>query len=712
MKKFIILLTGITCLPVLAEEAEKIEVIGKRFSIEPSSSTVIDAEQLDVFKPTDLNRLLKTVSGIQIQEEDGYGLRPNIGMRGAHPHRSRKILIMEDGIPSGPAPYAAPAAYYVPNMNLMDGIEVNKGSSAVRSGPQTIGGSINMITRSIPLVSLLSTIDIAAGSYGFKKAILSNGGSQGDWGWLLLVSDIGTEGFKSLNSGGKTGFHKQDFMGKLRYEITANQSFELKYGWSTEYSAETYLGISRSDFDQDAYQRYAASQRDNMKNKHGTLALKYQIKDDNTIQTITAYQNRFDRRWSKLNGFTDHTVDVRSVLLEPVGANQHAYEVIKGEDDSLGTTDVLEVGNNHRSFYSRGLDWQGKHTLKLSEHFVNEMDWGLRYHEDGIRRDHTLDSYNMLHSIMVESGAPTMTSTQNRNSSQSIAAFVWDTVTISDWSLSAGIRQEWVEYDNENLNAPFAKSQSKQRASMPGIGAFYRITPQIAWLAGAYRGIGLSAGDDGTGEHPEESINYESGFRWTHLKSDANIIGFWNDYKNIQGACSFSEGCAAADVDKVFNGGKAKVYGLEANLNYKFSIAKIKVPLNLQYTLTRASFEAEFTSALADWGVGQVQKGDPLPYISKNQATVGTGVEYERFDANLLWNWKGKSYDQAVAADRADIPAAYYLDASLRYHVLDNWQLYINADNVLKEKTIVSYRPFGARPGKPFTTMYGIKGSF
>ncbi|MEK7857242.1 MAG: TonB-dependent receptor plug domain-containing protein, partial [Acidobacteriota bacterium] len=95
----------------MAEETETMEVVAKRFSIEPSSSTVIESQQLDVFKPTDLNRVLKTVPGVQIQEEEGYGLRPNIGMRGAHPHRSRKILIMEDGIPSGPAPYSAPAAY-------------------------------------------------------------------------------------------------------------------------------------------------------------------------------------------------------------------------------------------------------------------------------------------------------------------------------------------------------------------------------------------------------------------------------------------------------------------------------------------------------------------------------------------------------------------------------------------------------------------------
>jgi len=88
------------------------------------SAAVITTEALQIQDYSDLNRVLRAIPGINIQEEDGYGLRPNIGLRGAGLDRSANVLIMEDGILAAPAPYAAPAAYYTPFMGRMAGVEV------------------------------------------------------------------------------------------------------------------------------------------------------------------------------------------------------------------------------------------------------------------------------------------------------------------------------------------------------------------------------------------------------------------------------------------------------------------------------------------------------------------------------------------------------------------------------------------------------------
>ena len=56
---------------------------------------------------------------------------------------------MEDGILLTPAPYSAPAAYYFPLMSRISGVEVFKGPAAIRYGPNTIGGAINLQTRKI-----------------------------------------------------------------------------------------------------------------------------------------------------------------------------------------------------------------------------------------------------------------------------------------------------------------------------------------------------------------------------------------------------------------------------------------------------------------------------------------------------------------------------------------------------------------------------------
>ena len=45
-----------------------------------------------------MNNLLGQVPGVNVYQEDGFGLRPNISLRGTSPERSSKITIMEDGV--------------------------------------------------------------------------------------------------------------------------------------------------------------------------------------------------------------------------------------------------------------------------------------------------------------------------------------------------------------------------------------------------------------------------------------------------------------------------------------------------------------------------------------------------------------------------------------------------------------------------------------
>ena len=117
-----------------SDRIEQVLVIGVRHRV-PGSGSVVASEELERFDYTDVNQVMSAVPGVYVREEDGFGLRPNIGIRGAAAERSQKITIMEDGVLIAPAPYSAPAAYYVPNISRITGVEVLKGPSGTAHIP-------------------------------------------------------------------------------------------------------------------------------------------------------------------------------------------------------------------------------------------------------------------------------------------------------------------------------------------------------------------------------------------------------------------------------------------------------------------------------------------------------------------------------------------------------------------------------------------------
>ena len=128
-------------------------MVGTREKQTAGSAHVLKSEELERFDHDDAHQVLKQVPGVYSRGEDGFGLRPNIGIRGVNPDRSKKITLMEDGVLFGPAPYSAPAAYYFPLITRMESVRVIKGPGRSSFGPQTVGGAVDLVTRRDPLAA-------------------------------------------------------------------------------------------------------------------------------------------------------------------------------------------------------------------------------------------------------------------------------------------------------------------------------------------------------------------------------------------------------------------------------------------------------------------------------------------------------------------------------------------------------------------------------
>ena len=159
------------------EVLEPFEVIGSKENLQSleGAGSYLDTGDLAPFIHTDVNEILSQVPGVYLRGEEGYGLFPNISLRGVDSQRSKKVTILEDGVPSSPSPFSAPDAYYSPTAGRMSGFEILKGSSQLKHGPQNTGGVINYLSTPIPS-ERASHLRFSYGDYNERVAHVHSGG--------------------------------------------------------------------------------------------------------------------------------------------------------------------------------------------------------------------------------------------------------------------------------------------------------------------------------------------------------------------------------------------------------------------------------------------------------------------------------------------------------------------------------------------------------
>ena len=164
-------------LPLMAKEIElpSINVVdrfeGGASSI-PGAVDIVSPEKMEMIQPASLQDALKMVPGVNARDEEGYGAIPNIGIRGLSPNRSTKVLILEDGAPIQPSLFLSNASYYSPPVERISSIEVLKGATGLRYGPNTIGGVINYQSKT-PLKD--GIVKGKIGSHGYQLLELEGG---------------------------------------------------------------------------------------------------------------------------------------------------------------------------------------------------------------------------------------------------------------------------------------------------------------------------------------------------------------------------------------------------------------------------------------------------------------------------------------------------------------------------------------------------------
>ena len=702
---------------------ETITIIGSPSAAENigGSAQVIDEKKLEEKEYDDIHRILREVPGVYVREEDGFGLRPNIGIRGASSDRSAKITLMEDGILFGPAPYSAPAAYYFPLTTRMVAVDVIKGPGSIQYGPNTVGGALNLVTRPIP-ESFEAAGDVSVGQYQTTKVHAWSGKHWGQFGLLLEGVRLQTNGFKDLDGGGNTGFDRNEVMLKSDYRwrlLGADMLSEAKIGYSDELSNETYLGLSDGDFDHDPYRRYAASQRDKMTWDRWQFQFSNSaiISRDLSFR-LTGYRHNFSRTWRKLNSFQNGAPTLRDIFADPTGVNAVFLSVLRGDSDSSSPLETLLVGKNARDFVSQGTQLVGNWYTATGP-LYHAVEGGLRLHYDEIIRNHTEDPYRMENARMVRGAGPRRTVLDNTGQAFAVATYLRDEIMWGPLTVTPGLRLESIfTYYTDRLpthvGQPSDSNNDTQVVPIPGIGGVYSFNEELSMLAGVHRGFSPVAPGQSDSVDPEDSINFEAGLRYAGEYVSGVAIGFYNDYENLLATCRQGTGCDPNQVDEQFNAGGVDVYGLEFLADSEPYLGwEVTAPLSLSYTFTQSEFRHSFTSASAVFG--DVEKGDELPYVPENVFTLSLGLRRGRIGTTATLSYIGEMRD---VAGKGHIPGneridSYFVgDVMMYWDFSDSGRIYLGIDNFADDAYMVSRRPFGARPGKPLFVQGGIKYHF
>ena len=700
------------------DEVESVTIIGTKDDVKDlaGSGAVISNDDLQKAMDTDIQKILTAVPGVYMRTEEGYGLRPNISIRGTAIERSGKVTIMEDGVLVAPSPYTSSSAYYFPTTGRIHSVEVLKGPAVVSQGPQTIGGAINLISTPIPEVNSGKFVQ-EIGENGMARTHAYYGATQGNFGALVEVHEHSSDGFDSIaNVGGDTGFDKSDLMIKARYS-SGNHTVTFKRVDLEEDSNQSYVGLSQASFMANPRMRYGATAYDEMMNDGEQTSLTYVGDFDNFDVVFTSWQNDYHRDWFKVSDFNNDKEhgeqdDINELISDANNGSANAQAILDGQ-----LPVEIEYKHNNRYYTNEGYQFTvsteiGVHALTVGYRDMEDSESRIQAHEYA---DQAADgSLSPLYGYVGLSG-----SNNRLRESSATSYYLEDTMDFGKLAVTVGFRSEeydqrhrrWGEGAGPNLTAVRITSVRDTFAendhNTSSFGATYDLNDTTTLVAGFHEGMTPMFGAD-----PEEADNMELGVRYSEGTTNIEAFYFASDYSRLAAECTLVSGASCdADESAVFSGGEAEVSGLEFSGSWMLQGDNgVMYPISVNYTSTDATFK---NSSDSDY-FGTVAAGDDLPYIPDSKSSIVVGfINDNGLSGNARLVNVGSSCSLAACGTYNEIEEHSYLDLSLRKALNDSMSVYLILENTLDSEDLISRAPSeGARSQKPRTMKVGFSYDF
>ena len=674
----------------------------------PGSVYLINKEELLYSRPVDANEALRRVPGITLREDSGpMAMRLNVGMRGLNPDRSRKVLMLEDGIPISLAPYGEPEMYYSPPIDRMRRVEVLKGSGQIIHGPQSVGGVVNFVTPDPP-AKTHGQLDIEGGQRGFFSGQASLGGSNENQSAGWFVNYLRKQG----NGWRDQWFKINDALAKFTLKPNDKHTFGIKGGVYDERSNSTYLGLTLPMFLSDPNQNAVPGDDLLVQRYSGSLTHSYVI-NPRAVWSSTVFGYNTVRNWGRQDW--DRADQGRD------------YLGIAGDPAIVGGAVFLRdsAGNRNREFNVFGAQSGAKVEHELGG-IRSSLDFGVRYMYEraddqridgegfraraGVLRDDE-DRFGRAYSAYV----------QNRFHFGDRVIFT-PGVRFENYTQERNIlRQRVTQPDGSRVPTSVdIRNERTINKAVPGLGLSFKANEIVTLFTGVHRGfapprtkIAITSGGESLDLDAELSWNYEAGARFRFNRAlHGEATYFRMAFQNQIITAAESGGATTTLV----NGGETLHQGFESSLRVNWDQV-VDSPL-VVYTDVRHMYlgTAEFTN-------NAVFGGNRLPYAPGNTFTFILGVRQRQgfgfqVDVSHIGDQFGDNRETVAPSNDGTIgqlPAYTVWNLTADYSIRrERFEIkpYFAVKNFTDQLYIASRAPQGIQPGLFRQTNAGIRFSF
>lgn len=304
-----------------------------------TTSNLMSKKELERIQPLGTEEALKRIPGLNISGDMGISNRLNVGIRGAYPRRSAKLLVLEDGIPIAPAQYLAPEMYYNPPSERLDGIEVTKGADVLTLGSNTMYGVINYITKRPPLKPTLG-VSLTSGNNGYHSQYLTYGGTWKNVGAEIQLLNKNFGGFIDNSQS-----HIFNTTAKVYADLGPKASIYMKVNYHQENSKASYSALTPFVYNLDP--TINPFDADDLNTRRYAVDLVYnQQLAKGLVLSSKIYANQFTRDWWRQENTLVRAADVEAYVGESIYNDRYSFL----EGQTFTNDDWVRVGkvNNGR----------------------------------------------------------------------------------------------------------------------------------------------------------------------------------------------------------------------------------------------------------------------------------------------------------------------------------------------------------------------------